>query len=362
VRLPDGEFALDRQTPSNARFHPVRAFKALGIEDHEKILDIYLGGFAGRRTPLWQPQGGSDVAAALAAQVYEFYAGSQRHLDELHAALAAFGGLSDFYRRFCEVPGLPTFLDDRQVPVSGGGELMPYFATFYRRGLKNLERLTAAQVATVRWRRMLQMRAYYSLQVRWLLSEGLVVARSLTAPKRHRLVGQVDEYLNGLSALLSQLAIQPHASPEKDLGRLDENYDSLVRTQLSAHDVWVGQRWLIAPRRAGGRVGVFETPPAKAREAKIRLLQTVAFLVDELTPRMRDSKTVEARAAVLAQIQRVATLGAAGGQGTMAKTRAALKQLQKELARPETLALWSVPLAAFDPVANQYRELAFSYQ
>jgi len=70
VRLPDGEFALERQTPSNVRFHPVRAFQSLGIVDHHEILDIYLEGFRGQPSRLWQPRGKSHFAASLACLLY----------------------------------------------------------------------------------------------------------------------------------------------------------------------------------------------------------------------------------------------------------------------------------------------------
>jgi hypothetical protein len=362
VRLPDGEFALERRTPSNALFHPARAFRALGIEDHAAILDIYLEGFNGQPTALWQPRGGNNFAAKLAAQAYDFYAGSLRYLDEAHAALTAFGGLSDFHRRFCAIPGLPSLLDEALAKAAGGSDRKAYFEGFFQHGLPRLASLTSAEATRVRWRRMLQMRAYYALQVRWLMQEGLVVARTWTAPLERRLVQHVDRYLDGLRDLLLQLARRASQSPEAALAQLDAAYDEQVRTPCQAHDAWAGHRWLIAPRRAGGLVNVLAATPAKGRAAKVHLLQTVTFLVDELTQRLRDGKTVEARSEILAQLQRVAGLGATGGLGKASATTTAARQLRSELARPDLLPIWSVPLASFDPAGNRYRELAFSYQ
>ena len=135
-----------------------------------------------------------------------------------------------------------------------------------------------------------------------------------------------------------------------------------MRKPLAKHHAWVGQRWLIAPHRAGGLVSIDGRLPAGAKAAKVKLLQTVAFLVDELTTRMRRSRSVEERTEILSQIQRVAALGVSGGGGNAKVVAAAWKKLGAELAKAHLLKIWSVPLASFDPVGNEYRELVFSYQ
>jgi hypothetical protein len=253
-------------------------------------------------------------------------------------------------------------LDEAPAKAAAGSDRKAYFEGFFQYGLPRLASLTSAEVTRVRWRRMLQMRAYYALQIRWLIQEGLVVARTWTAPLARRLVQHIDSYLDGLRDLLVQLARRASQSPEAALAQLDATYDEQVRTPCQAHDAWAGHRWLIAPRRAGGLVNVLAATPAKGRAAKVHLLQTVTFLVDELTQRLRDGKTVEARSEILAQLQRVAGLGATGGLGKATATATAARQLRSELARPDLLPIWSVPLASFDPAGNRYRELAFSYQ
>ena len=365
VRLPDGEFAMDRQASINAHFHPVQAFNALGINNHKEILDIYLEGFRGGQTRLWQPRGTSSFVAALAAQVYEFYADSLQPLEDLHVALGSFGGLSEFYRRFCAIAGLPTFLQGNDAlvnPGAAGADLKEFFMGFYLHGLKGLHALAPDGIEAVRWRRMLQMRAYYALQVRWLVSKDLVVARGLSAAIKKRLVAQIDAYLKGLESLLKGLAKQYDASPLDALRALDAGYEVQVRTELKARAAWVGQRWMILPRLAGGRISVFDPVPVRDRDAKRRLLQVVACLVDELTRRVRGSKTMEERSDLLATMQKVAALGASGGNGNAAATRLSWRRLRRELASPQLLELWSVQVASFDPVNNEYRELVFSYQ
>ena len=364
VRLPDGEFALDRQTPSNARFHPIRAFQSLGIHDHHDILDTYLEGFSGQRTRLWQPRGTSDFAASLAAQAYHFYAGSQRYLDDMHAALTAFGGLAEFYQRFCAIPGLPTFLTEAQAKKVSA-DLKSYFSEFFRGALPNLAKLPLTQVLSIRYRRMLQMRAYYGLQVRWLLSQNLIVARTLSAAIRAKIITELNSYLDGLETLLHQLANQANQSNDSllsTLTKLDLRYDRQVRSKFRTHDAWSGQRWLIAPRRAGGCIGTSRPCPEDDRAAKKHVSQTVAFLVEELTARMVECKTVSARSEFLMQIKRLAELGSAGGVGSAARTQATFRKLRMELAKSYLLPIWSVPMASFDPLKNRYRELVFSYQ
>lgn len=361
VRLPDGEYALERNTSENARFHPSRAFKALGIESREEVLDIYLEGFRGSETRLWQPRGTSAYASSLAAQVHDFYIGSQLPLHEMHGAIEAFGGISEFHRRFCAIPGLPTFLGKAKNNTPGGADLKDYFSAFFATGLESLEALRPAQVSRLRDRRMLQMRAYYALQVRWLIRDELVLAQGLSAKTRIRLVSDVDAYLSGLEGLLRSFARNTSASPADELTRLDAVYDTQVRKPLAAHDAWVGRRWMIIPRRAGGFISAVDPAPTKAHDAKVMLLRLSAYLVDELTHRMRRCKTIPERAKVMRQIQTIAALGAAG-DGTAARAQSALRRLQTELSRPYLRDLWSVPLTSFDPAGNRFRELVFSYK
>lgn len=362
TRLPDGEFALDRQTPSNARFHPIRAFQALGIQDYHEILEIYLAGFSGQRTALWQPRGTSNVVASMASQVYNFYAGSQQYLNELHGALSAFGCLSEFFRRFCAIPGLPTFMTVEQASLSSGADIQPYFKEFFRSALSRLGSMTPAQIAALRWRRQLQVRAYFALQVRWLLGEKLIMARTWTPSLQRQCLNRVEDYLEGLRRQLVQLAREPGSSPQSALAQLDADYEAQVRSRFLEQDAWSGHRWLIAPRRSGGCISAFRTPPAKDRDAKIHVLQAVAFILEELTQRVSGSKTIAARAETLDHIQAIAALGARAGQGSAAQTRAAAKSLSVILTQPHCRSVWSVPMASFDPVGNLYRELVFSYQ
>lgn len=360
IRLPDGEFALERATPSNANFHPIRAFNAMDIQDRNKILDIYLESFSGRSAALFQARE-NGFASALALRIHTFYADSQPFLKDLHGALASFGGLTEFHKRFCAIPGLPSILNDSTARLANESDLKLYFEDFFRSGLSNLNQMATNQVEAVRWRRMLQMRAYYALQIRWLLNEDQVLGRNWSTAVRRHLQGSVESYLDGLQDLLQQLGRQPDVLPLDALTKLDAVYEEQVRARFIAHEAWATHRWLIAPRRAGGGISVSRKSLLKVRNAKNHLLETVEFLVDELALRLGENSKAKARAEALAQIQQVAALGAAAN-GTAAQIQAATKKLRTMLAQPHLLEIWSLPLASFDPVRNQYRELLFSYK
>lgn len=362
VRFPDGEFALARQTPSNALFHPLRAFHALGIVNHDDILSAYLDGFSGKKTPLLKPRGTSNFVEALAARIYEFYSGTLGYLDQMHEALSKIGALGEFFDRFCMIADLPSMLRTDDALLLKEGRLKDYFSAFYKHGQKHTAQLPTSVVTSIQWRRMLQTRAYYALQVRWYLREGLFFAKGWRHTLSHQALAGVEEYLDSLESLLIQLGKQPHRSPLSALAEIDKNYDANVRKFFIQHEVWTGHRWLIVPTRAGGIVSVFDNDDLDERQGRIKILRTVAFIVDELTRQMKASQTVEERAHVLASIQRVSAIGAKCGKGNKTQLKSVAKSLKLELQKPGVRETWALALADFDPCHNLFRELAFSYQ
>ncbi len=374
VRLPDGEFALERQSPGNVRFHPVRAFEAVGIREPAEILDIYLEGFAGKTTKLWQPRGGSAYAASLAAQAFHFYQGSLGYLADMHRALGAWGGLSEFYQRFCQIPKLPSLWDEdlemypHPHPVRTE-DVKAYFEGFFSRGLKALEQRSEAELLRVRWRRMLQMRAYYGLQIRWLLEEGLWVGlnagkgKSTQTKDLYKIKSYVATYLEDLRSLLVQLARDPHTSPLPALSVLDARYERQVRSFFRKQDLWVGHRWLIAPKRAGGLISMAGSTTSGAKAGGQSTAKTIHYLLEELTLALGSCRSKTVRTEIFGSIHRLSLLGSVmsrkGGKEVDLKAE---KSLRRVLAEPSVLPLWSVPLASFDPLHNRYRELVFSYQ
>ena len=106
----------------------------------------------------------------------------------------------------------------------------------------------------------------------------------------------------------------------------------------------------------------FEDEMSDVKSTKIKLLKTVAFIIDELTRDMKASQTIEDRTDILNEIERVASIGSACKSSNMKAINALQRKLKLILVRPIVRRIWSLPLAAFNPKENLYRELAFSYQ
>jgi hypothetical protein len=362
VQFADGEFALARQTPSNALFHPMRAFEALAITDNKEILDIYLNGFIGKKTILKDSAHASSLVSSLAGRIHEFYKGTLGYLNDMHEVFLEIGVLDEFYQRFCKIPSLPTFLIEEDAQLAKGPDFAPFFRTFFRRGQRHLGHLSEVQITSIRWRRMLQTRAYYAMQVRWFLLEGRFVAKKWQVATSKRVLGHVDSYLDTVEVLLKELSRDPSRSPLQQMAEIDRSYDQDVRHVFIKHDVWAGHRWLIVPKRAGGLVSIFRDSKLEGKAAKINLLRTVAFVIDELTRDMKTSQTVENRVEILAEIEKMSAIGA-GCRTRSSKLLMALeKKLSIALMQPIIRQAWSLPLAGFNPRQNLYRELAFSYQ
>ncbi len=362
VRLPDGEFALDRQSPSNALFHPIRAFQSAEIHDPNEILDIYLNGFSGQPTRLWQSPEEHILASSLAAQAFAFYRGSLSYLDELYPVLNSFGALTQFYRRFCSIEGLPSFIPaELGNSLQSSEDLSFYFKEFYAQALPHAALLTQEQIEGVRMRRMLQMRAFYALQVEWLLENNLVYAREFKVQHRKALLKEVSLYVEQLESLLHNLAQGSREQTSARLKELDAHYEGKVRSSFLRLRAWVGHRWLIAPKRAGGLISLKGPASSSKSKTTAHLAHIAQFFVETLAESLAETKTTKARAKVLERIQSIAKLGAlcASGKGP---TKATWQQLLAEAVAPDLISTWSVPLASFDPFHNQYRELLFSYQ
>jgi hypothetical protein len=371
VRLPDGEFALERQSPGNPRFHPMRAFEAAGIREPGEILGIYLEGFGGHTTKLWQPRGKNAYGASLAAQAFQFYQGSLGYLVDMHRALKAWGGLSEFYQQFCQIPKLPSLLDPSQDARPPRREdFKAYFQGFLSTDLKALEQRPEVDGLRVRWRRMLQMRAYYGLQVRWLLEEGhwtspkIPKIKSPVLKDLSKIKTSVTSYLEDLRTLLVQLAERglPGVSAAA-LESVDSRYEKEVRSFFGRNELWVGHRWLIAPKRAGGLISLTGTATSRAKMRGQSAAKTIDYLLEELTLALGNTRSKSTRAQIYRQINRLSLLGPGAGKTGFGDGEVkVVRALEKVLAAPVVLPHWSVPLASFDPLHNRYRELVFSYQ
>jgi hypothetical protein len=385
ARFPDGEFAFERSSPGQARFHPIRAFKALGIEDHESILQIYLDGFSGSSTPLWQRKGGSMFAASLAQQAFDFYQGSLKYLKELYGTLSVFGCFRSFYRDFCSVSSLPSFVNSSSLKFLVNDDLKGYFQFFFKKILKNLHLLSPLEINRIRFRRMIQMRAYYTAQIQWILKHDKFItphsrpvapktyqAFKLSQRDRQNLLDDVLSYRSGLKKII--LLLSTDLTPDLSeamilLGGLDRDYEKKIRHVFLKKNLWVGTRRFIAPKRAGGWIDAcLSKSPIDSSFHKNPMGQDmpdlILFILESSLDSIGSMKTTTAKwrqlSSILDTIQSLRLTGSHKQRSSTTKAKA--KSWMESLSHRDILALWSVPLWSFNPLENEYRELLFSYQ
>lgn len=395
IRFPDGEFALARQTPSNTLFHPGRAFAAVGLRDTKEILNIYLRSFRGDVDPVLQRLSSSPYLADLSKQTFDFYQGSLPYLDQLYSALGSFGIWDEYYKKYCKIPGLPALFSARDTQASGKS-FSKYFNSFWDHGLTELSCLDTNLLIRIRYRRMAQTRAYYALQLRWILQQGLVTGGLLSKKMQRNCLINLNQYLSDIQNLLHTTTQTRCPDFLRQLSQLDRSYEQQVRSELLSRNLWIGQRWMIAPKRANGLIQATLTgqaqplaesqanpPKAPKRSDKlsevyknsqacpkptsthaiqIQLLELISYALAELTTQMQQTKTIATRSLYLTQIARISRIAGRCRRSDDSELEVIKFKIKREFSRPPLLALWSLPLASIDPVNNHYRELIFSYQ
>ncbi len=348
ARFPDGELALARQTASSSYFHPCRAFESLGITDLNEILSIYLQGFLGGSTKLWVKKGRSDEASSLAFQAFEFYQHSVPLIKDLYFALQKFGGLKKLSQLFAQPRNIPHFSRPEDAIHLKTGDFYAYFKGFYEHTLPQLAGLPEPALVKIKLRRAIQMRGYYSLSVESYLKSENIVVHSPTRLDRSSLLGEIDRYQKGLATLALNLEHDDLILAK--LRSLDQRYNKNVRKKLSQALVYTGERYLIAPKRGSGLF-------SRTLKSRSAALKNIAYLIKELATHYEEKglSPTEFQHAI-------------GGLLTV-QDLLMKKQLkkaegawQKILKLDAILNIWALPLTDFNPLAERYRELYFSYQ
>lgn len=358
--LPDGEMALARITPSNTLFHPKRAFAAMGEHDNDKILSYYLAAFTGDLRPLGKDL--APLASTWCQQIRSFYEGSLSYLDRLYLVLEEYGYFTDFYTRFCNIPGLPGFAGVALGAL--GHSPISAITSFHGEALNALAKMGKATLRAIRLRRMLQTRAYFVWQVQWALQHNAYTAQRPGARFNPRgILRAIGTYLRQIEALLLDLAQgRSQRGILAALEALDDSYELSVRRPLAKFAVWTLRRDFVAPRQAGGGIDCRLHRFADARAAQIAQLEIAKYLVMNLSENLAKTRRIAERVAVLALLKKVALLGEQVGNHEGAGVVRAWTKLKNLLMSPEILPLWSLALTSIDPKNNRYRELLFSYR
>lgn len=333
--LPDGEVVFSRSSVSSRNFHPYRAFRAIGVSKPDRILDLYLEAFSGERTGLLNSR--DPFASSLCDRIYKFYAVSRPPLERLYQVLRATGIFDEFRTRFCSMEGLPALLPSSVQALASEGLPKDYIRAVFKKGLKALGRLPEETVQAVRRRRMIQVRAYFTFQLRYVLEKGL--HSPTLSPRRQRsLLAAIESYLSQL-----QTALACFGKPRDQIRYLreaDRYYEASLQAPLSKQNLWVSRRELIFPRRLSGTVG----SGSPRKEARI-----AAHLLQELAVDLSQARGPTRRRVLLEQIRSIAASGASG------KSTAWLTD-------PGLLSRWSVRLGALSPSGGRFREVLFEYR
>lgn len=344
AQYPDGLVIYGKRGVSQPDFSPVSVFRTLGIREPEKILDAYLSALAGRASVLTHPTTKTPFARLLAMRLYPISVAGAKANAKVYAHLEKTGITSTFYDRYCAVRGIPSLLPADLLRLDAR-DPHPYCADMFARGLRAIADRSSSEIARVRTRRMLQTRAYYAHQLRWILEERLAFCprHSRSAPftrsQGDQWLRHLASYLDEIEALLLLLCASTEGPEaiERRLLRADRTYEDAIRRPLVAADLWVRRRELIFPAMPVPAVDLDALPASSAELAGLyQFVVRVAAARFDAREQMRVMKDFFS--------------GEAGAKLTDLLTREGIRDT------------WSVPLAAIDPLRNGFRELLFLYE
>lgn len=363
VRLSDGELVRNRSAISQSRFHPYRAFEALGLRDDRAILDVYLRAFAGERTALDRKRHATFVRD-LSLRFARFHAGSQVAVPDLFRELVHQDVFGEFRRRFCAVPGLPTLLPEEILRIDGNVSPRELCLAVAEKGLPGIEALPDDVLPRVRARRALQTRAYSAFTLRAALrDEELMTPDGKKAPwaGRDGVLRNVEAYLDQLETAIRALATGGslrHASAMR--AEADASYTERIQRPLAEASLWMARRKLVLPylKPAFGLLPASPRLPAKARTDLTRHLVRLATETYVGEPRLTAVRTNVGLERLAAVMSTAAKLG--DGRAEPRREAAWACAVNALVCEPELLPKWSVRLGSVDPARNYFRELRFS--
>lgn len=360
--LPDGEFVFSRTAVSQRAFHPYRAFKSLGIDDQYKILDLYIDSFRGYETPIFSKRVDGFVHN-LAKRIYGFYVGSIKPSTDLFNRLKAVGIFSEFFDRFCDIPNLPSAIDDSTSKLLADGKIEDYCRNVFKSSLPQLQKLDSKTVFKVRVRRHLQLRAYTAMSLRFAVEKQLVFSVKNLSFDSKKIIHALNDYIDQIEVLIKELACG--GDPKGILSSCataDKFYSKNIRTIFLDKQLWMAERGYYFPVAKKlksahfGKVG----NEADFTEISGRLEYLMAKYYAPFFDNRRELIESEQLAAVkCGEIYRDMTTGRFNSETALAKLR---KKFNEVVVAPGILEQWSVPLSLTNPEENFFNEVLFVYE
>jgi len=365
TKLPDGEFVRIRSAPSQPNFHPYRAFKAMGIEQPEKILDIYFKCFMGGETELYHSRDKPYVADLL-RRFIAFYDESLKPSRLLFKQLTAMNFFNDFYRRFCSIPGLPSLLPERILNMDSLKEPWAYCHAIRGVGYRHIDNISESHISKVRVRRFIQTRAYTAYSLIYALESGSVFSRNRKKINSEEILGEIKHYINTLETMIQALGKgSPLEHIQRICRRADQMYSQKIRPFFISNDIWMSRRLFIFPplKTKTSYFGILNDKEKISKPDLLKLNQTL--LIQFCNPKLSmmasfktksDTRMARDTGDLLAASSRV------GERWTPLRAKEWKSAYNEVLLDSEILQQWSVPLAAIDPEHNTFREILFIYQ
>jgi hypothetical protein len=349
LRLPDGEFVRSRNAYSESRFHPYRAFEAMGMRDPIKILDVYLRAFLGERTVLFKKKN-QIYSKELLYRIGAFYFVTIRPASKLYEQFRRVGIFSEFKARFCDIPGLPTLLNKKVHPLMAKN---PY--RYCLKIGKDSEKLIQKDddvSKRVRVRRLLQTRAYYVFLLNRVIVEENYFSTDGASFHQSAVLTSINSYLTGLEKLLLQLAEKQDLSLVlSQLKELDKFYSKNVRGKFLKSTFWVAKRKMIAPPlETKEQVFGFGMEEKLNTRERARVQE---YIVDNWLNEDRNGFLLKKSKRSEFFLNLLNTSPA-----DSAKFSECLKML---LTHSDFLPFWSVSLDEINPEKNEFREVLFLY-
>jgi hypothetical protein len=359
-RCADGELAMSNRTISEARFHPYRVFKALGLTDEGKILETYLNAFAGNRTFLFEKRN-NIYASALFDRIGKFYLGTKKPVGGMYDILNRAGYFDEFITRFCRHDGIPSLLPDDLLNMDTAKNPMDYLKKFRVKGFKFIEQISSTNMERVRIRRSIQARAYYALCLRYVFENNLIVWRKRIKSETHKsLVTNIEIYLSALEEIVIKLA-RGDSIKKINLERhnIDDFFEKKIRQPLLRGEAWLSERRILLPylNAPDARFGILNKSFEINRLTRQNLTRKASvFAAKALKIPTGDPSQVRL-AKRFARFSEVSSMQNKKINNNLTWQRS----FNKLIFDPLMLPLWSVPLWGIDPVKNNFREILFAY-